>query len=144
MELGGFALLDGDCFSGFRFKGNSCCTSLACLFYDWTQFSWKKSCCLCLIFDQNRASLWVDQNPALASTSYLATLLWRKGDEDYFPPKLCVRIKDNNNSPHGKYHRLLSPFSSNFSDLNFASYVFYIYLCYVTCHTQWAWVTYGF
>ena len=24
-----------------------------------------------------------------------------------------------------------------------ASYVLYIYLCYVTCHTQWAWVTNG-
>ena len=57
---------------------------------------------------------WVDRNPALASASYLATLLWRKDDEDYFSPKLRVGIKDNNNSPHGKYLWLLSPFSSSF------------------------------
>ena len=49
----------------------------------------------------------------------------RKDDEDYFSPKLRVRIKDNNNSPHGKFHRFLFPFSSKFSDLNFASYVLY-------------------
>ena len=52
-----------------------------------------------------------------------------------FPQKLRVRIEDNNNSPHGKFHRFLFPFSSKFSDLNFASYVFYIYLYYVTCHS---------
>ena len=40
-------------------------------------------------------------------------------------------------------HRFLFPFSSKFSDLNFTSYVLYIFLYYVTCHTQWAWVTYG-
>ena len=38
-------------------------------------------------------------------------------------PKLCVHIKDNNNSPHGKFHRFLFPFSSKFPDLNFAPYV---------------------
>ena len=112
---------------------NSCSTSLACLFSDWTRFSWKKSYLFC-----------VDRNPTLVSTSYLATLLWRKDDEDYFSPKLGVRIKDNNNSPHGKFHRVLFPFSSRFLDLNFASYVLYISLCYVTCHTQWACVTYVF
>ena len=106
--------------------------SLACLFSDWTRFVRKNSCLF-----------WVDRSPILASTSYLATLLWRKGDEDYFSPKLRVRIKDNNNSPHGKFHRFLFPFSSKFSDLNFASYVLYIYPCYVTWHTQWAWVTHG-
>ena len=62
----------------------------------------------------------------------------------YFSPELRVRIEDNNDSPHGKFHRFLFPFSSKFSDLNFASYVLYIYLYYVTCHQQWAWVTYGF
>ena len=35
-------------------------------------------------------------------------------------PKLRVHIKDNNNSPHGKFHRFLSPLSSKFPDLNFA------------------------
>ena len=67
----------------------------------------------------------VDRSPSLLWVSYLATLLWRKGDEDYFSQKLCVRIKDNKNSPHGKFHRFLCPFSSKFSDLNFASYVLY-------------------
>ena len=46
-----------------------------------------------------------------------------------FFPKLRVRIKDNNSSPHGKFHRFLFPFSCKFLDLNFASYVLYIYLC---------------
>ena len=47
-------------------------------------------------------------------------------------PKLRVHIKDNNNSPHGKFHRFLLPFSSKFPDLNFAPYVLYIYSCYET------------
>ena len=44
---------------------------------------------------------------------------------DYFSPffpKPRVRIKDNN-SPHGKFHRLSFPFPSKFPDLNFAPYV---------------------
>ena len=54
-----------------------------------------------------------------------------------FPQKLHVRIKDNKNALHGKFHPFLFPFSSKISDLNFASYVtLAIYLCYVTCHTQ--------
>ena len=48
----------------------------------------------------------------------------------YFFPKLRVHMKDNNNSPHGKFHWFLFPFSSKFPDLNFAPYVFYIYPCY--------------
>ena len=36
-----------------------------------------------------------------------------------------MHIKDNN-SPHGKFHRFLFPFSSKFSDLNFAPYFLYI------------------
>ena len=120
------------CFRGFVVYRNSCSTSLACLFSDWTRFSRKKSC-----------FFWVDWNPTLASVSYLATLLWRKDDDDSFSPKLRVRIKDNNNSPHGKFHQFLFPFSSKFSDLNFTSYVLYIFLYYITCHTQWAWVTYA-
>ena len=67
----------------------------------------------------------------------------KKGDEDYFSQKLHARIKENDNSPHGKFHRFLFPFSCKFSNLNFALYVLYIYLCYVTCHTKRAWVTYG-
>ena len=61
----------------------------------------------------------------------------------YFLPKLRVLIKDNTNLPHSKFHRFLFPFSSKFPDLNSASYVFCIYTCYVTWHTQWAWVTCG-
>ena len=45
--------------------------------------------------------------------------------EDYFSQKLRARIKDNKNSPHGKFHRFLFPISSKFSDLSFASYVLY-------------------
>ena len=49
-----------------------------------------------------------------------------EGERGPFSPKLRVRIKDNNSSPHGKFYRFLLPFSSKFSDLNFASYVLYI------------------
>ena len=46
--------------------------------------------------------------------------------------KLRVHIKDNN-SPHGKFHRLSFPFSSEFPDLNFApAYVHSIYNTHVT------------
>ena len=55
-----------------------------------------------------------------------------EGEEDYFSPKLRVRINDNNSSPHAKFNRFLFPFSSKCLDLNFASYVSYIYPCYVT------------
>ena len=58
----------------------------------------------------------------LASVSYLM----KEGERGPFSPKLRVRIKDNNSSPHGKFYRFLLPFSSKFSDLNFASYVLYI------------------
>ena len=60
-----------------------------------------------------------------------------------FCPKLSVHIKDNNNSPHGKFHRFLFSFSSKFPDLNFAPYVLYIYSCYETrtWHKQLVWVT---
>ena len=34
------------------------------------------------------------------------------------------RIKDNNNSPHGKFHWFLFPFSSKFPDLNLTLYQF--------------------
>ena len=53
----------------------------------------------------------------------------KEGERGPFFPKLRVRIKDNNSSPHGKFHRFLFPFSCKFPDLNFASYVLYIYLC---------------
>ena len=53
----------------------------------------------------------------------------KEGERGPFFPKLRVRIKDNNSSPHGKFHRFLFPFSFKFPDLNFASFVLYIYLC---------------
>ena len=53
----------------------------------------------------------------------------KEGERGPFSPKFRIRIKDNNSSPHGKFYRFLFPFSSKFSDLNFASYVLYIYLC---------------
>ena len=43
-----------------------------------------------------------------------------------FFPKPRVHIKDNNNSPHGKFHRFLFPFDSKFSDLNFAPCSLYL------------------
>ena len=52
--------------------------------------------------------------------------IMKEGERGPFSPKLRVRIKDNNSSPHGKFYRFLLPFSSKFSDLNFASYALYI------------------
>ena len=52
----------------------------------------------------------------------------------YFSQKLRVRIKDNKNSPHGKLHRFLFPFSSKFLDLTFASY--FLYNLPVLCHVS--------
>ena len=49
----------------------------------------------------------------------------KEGERGPFSPKLRLRIKDNNSSPHGKFYRFLFPFSSKFSDLNFALYVLY-------------------
>ena len=63
--------------------------------------------------------------------------LWREVvftlPSHYTMKGLPVRIRDNNNSPHGKFHGFLSAYSSKFSDLNFASYVLSSY-SYVTSH----------
>ena len=40
-------------------------------------------------------------------------------DEDYFPQKLRASIKDNKNSPHGKFHGFLFPLSSKFRPICF-------------------------
>ena len=61
----------------------------------------------------------------------------KEGERGPFSPKLRVRIKDNNSSPHGKFYRFLFPFSSKFSDLNFALYVLYIYLHTVSLGYLW-------
>ena len=37
-----------------------------------------------------------------------------------------MHLKDNDNSPHGKFHRFLFPFSSKFPELNFAPYLLYV------------------
>ena len=71
---------------------------------------------------------------SLSSLRKLKSFIVREGDEDYFSQKLRVRIKDNNNSPHGKFHRFLFPFFSKFSDLNFVSYV--LYNLPVLCHVS--------
>ena len=61
----------------------------------------------------------------------------KEAERGPFSPKRRVRIKDNNSSPHGKFYRFLFPFSSKFSDLNFASYVLYIYLHTVRLGYLW-------
>ena len=63
-----------------------------------------------------------------------------------FLSKLCVHIKTNNNSPHGKFHQFLFPFSSKFPDLNFTPYVLYLilYIMKPVCDKQSAWVTCGY
>ena len=96
------------------------------LISNWIRFSRKKSC-----------SFWFDQSPDLHSISHFVTILWRKGEEDYFFPELRVHIEDNNSLPHRKFYQFLFPFSSKFSEVDFASYVLFIY----SWHTQWAWVT---
>ena len=65
----------------------------------------------------------------------------KEGERGPFSPKLRVRIKDNNSSPHGKFYRFLFPLSSKFSDLNFALYVLYIYLHTVSLGYLWLSVT---
>ena len=54
-----------------------------------------------------------------------------KDDEDYYFPKLRVRIRTTTT-------RLMVSFIDFYFHFlaNFASYVLYIYLCYVMCHTQ--------
>ena len=95
---------------------------------NWIRFSRKK----------NHACLELIGVPKLLSASYLVTILCRKDEGDYFFPKLHVHIKDNNNSPHGKFRWFLFPFSNKFPDLNFALYVLYIYSCYMkpVCDTN--------
>ena len=71
----------------------------------------------------------------LPTSSLHHTSLWKKGEDYNFSQTLCVRIKDNNNLPHGKFHRFSFPFSRKFLGLYFTSYVFCTYPCYVTWHT---------
>ena len=61
--------------------------------------------------------------PTLASVFSSCHYTMKEGERGPFSPKLRVRIKNNNSSPHGKFHRFLFPFSCKFPDLN------YIYLC---------------
>ena len=84
---------------------------------DWIRFSRKKSCLF-----------WVDRRSYAGFRLLPCHYTMKEGEREPFFPKLRVRIKDNNSSPHGKFYRFLFPFSSKFSDLNFASYVLYIYL----------------
>ena len=88
--------------------------------------------------------LRVDRSPDAAISLLTCHYTMKKRWSRLFFQKLCVHIKDNN-SPHGKFHRFLFPFSTIFPHLNFALYVLYIYLCYENrmSHKQWAWVTCG-
>ena len=76
-EPGGFSPPAGDASADSWFRKNPVPRVWRVLFSNWTRFSRKKSCLF-----------WVDRSPILASSSYLATLLRRKGDEAYFSPKL--------------------------------------------------------
>ena len=75
---------------------------------------------------KNRACFGSIGVPTLASRLLPCHYIMKEGERGPFSPKLRVLIKDNNSSPHGKFYRFLLPFSSKFSDLNFASYVLYI------------------
>ena len=88
--------------------------------------------------------LRVDRSPNAAVSLLTCHYTMKKRWSRLFFQKLCVHIKDNN-SPRGKFHRFLFPFSTIFPDLNFALYALYIYLCYKNrmSHKQWAWVTCG-
>ena len=64
--------------------------------------------------------LAVPDGPRSSLTNYLVMCPLKKSVLHrlfYFLPKLRVLIKDNNNSPHGNFHRFLFPFSSKFPDL---------------------------
>ena len=73
-----------------------------------------------------------------------ATLLWRKDDEDSFSPKLRVRIRVTTTRHMVSFIDFYFHFLANFQTYKTSPHmsVLYIYLYYVTCHTQWAWVTY--
>ena len=115
-RTGGFALLAGDTSVDSWFREIHAPRAWRVYLATGFDFREKKSC-----------FFGVDRSPSLLSVSYLATLLWRKGDEDYFSQKLRVRIKDNKTSPHVKFRRFLFPFSSKFSDLNMMNSVPYLY-----------------
>ena len=78
--------------------------------------------------EKNRACFGSIGVHKLASSLLSCHYIMKEGERGPFSPKLRVRIKDNNSSPHGKFYRFLFPFSSKFSGLNFALYVLYIYL----------------
>ena len=81
-------------------------------------------------FHEKKSCLfWVDRSPYAGFRLLPCHYTMKEGERGPFFPKFRVRIKDNNSSPHGKFHRFSFPFSSKFPDLNFASYVLYIYLC---------------
>ena len=121
-EPGGFGLLTGDASvdSWFReiYVPRACCVHLA------TGFDFREKNRVC--FGSIRTRLW--RYPPTLPLHYEGKV--KKNSKTIFPQNF-VYVKDNNNSPHGKFHRFLFPFSSKISDLNFFSYVFYIY-CYVT------------
>ena len=125
-EPGGFALLAGDASVDSWFREinvpRACCVHLA------TGFDFREKNRVC--FGSIRTRLW--HYPPTLPLYYEGKV--KKNSKTIFPQNF-VYVKDNNNSPRGKFHRFLFPFSSKISDLNFASYVLYICQCYVTGHT---------
>ena len=91
----------------------------ACLFSHWIRFSRKK-----IVLALGRSETRLCRRPPTFSLYYEG-----KAKETIFPEISCKK----NNSPQGKFHRFLFPFSSKFPDLSFASYVLYIYPC---CETR--------
>ena len=85
----------------------------ACLFSHWIRFSRKK-----IVLALGRSETRLCRRPPTFSLYYEG-----KAKETIFPEISCKK----NNSPQGKFHRFLFPFSSKFPDLNFASYVFSIF-----------------
>ena len=75
---------------------------------------------------------WVGRSPTLPFASYLSSLLWRKGEEDFFPQKYVYVLRTTTTPHMVSFINFYFHFLANFSHLNFASYVLYVYPCYVT------------
>ena len=85
------------------------------------------SCCCPQYAHEVLAKIVFIRSPLLSSSRFLSMM---KTTDFSLKPR--VRMKDNNKSPHDKFHGFLFPFSSKFSDLNFAPYVLYTVFTHVT------------
>ena len=91
-----------------------------------------RSCCLPpSIFEKKMVLVWGRSEPRRCCQPPTLPLNYAEKMRETIFPKSRVHIKDNNNSPHGKLHQFLFPFSDKFLDLNFVPFVLYIYLCYM-------------